>query len=161
MKEEKFRKGQIVVLEGQYDDSLYYIRWGSVGVFVNYGKKNEEKLAELRADDYFGEMALLNRSSRSATVVSLESGTVLNRISENEFNEFLREKPTRVMDIFRRLCHKLRDADKNYLQICEAVSDSVGTQADGVNKTTTYGFAKNDTLKAIHDDVHASETNKA
>ncbi|MBR3225227.1 MAG: cyclic nucleotide-binding domain-containing protein [Atopobiaceae bacterium] len=161
MKEEKFRKGQIVVLEGQYDDCLYYIRWGSVGVFVNYGKKNEEKLAELRADDYFGEMALLNRSSRSATVVSLEHGTILNRITENEFNEFLREKPARVMDIFRGLCHKLRAADRSYLEICKAVNDSVDAQVDGMDASTTYGFAQNDTLRAIHDDVHANEITKA
>ena len=88
MKEEKYRKGQVVFRQGDSGDCMYSIRWGSVGVFANYGEKNEKQLAELRAGDYFGEMELLDHASRSATVVSLERGTVLNRISEDEFDEY-------------------------------------------------------------------------
>lgn len=153
MKEEKYRKGQVVFRQGDPGDCLYYIRWGSVGVYANYGKRNEEKLAELRAGDYFGEMGLLDHASRSATVVSLDYDTVLNRISEEEFDEFLHEKPARVVDILQRLSHKLREVTKAYLEICQAVDESVGTQTDVVDETKTYGFDQNEKLKAIYDDM--------
>lgn len=151
MREEKYRKGQVVFRQGDSGDCMYFIRWGSVGVFVDYGKKNEKKLAELRAGDYFGEMELLDHSSRSATVVSLERGTVLNRISEDEFDEFVRENPARIADILARLSHKLREITKKYLQVCRAVDQSVGEQADEVVESETYGFEQNEELRAIHD----------
>ena len=158
MKEEKFGKGQVVFRQGDPGDCLYYIRWGTVGVFANYRQRDEEKLAELRTGDYFGEMGLLDHEARSATVVSLDHDTVLNRISEEEFDEFLHDNPARVVDILKRLSHKLRKATKNYREVCEAVSDSVGTQADEVSATGTYGFEQNEKLKAIHDDVRATKS---
>lgn len=156
MNSEKYRKGKVVFRQGDHGDCLYYIRWGSVGVFVNYGEANEEKLAELRTGDYFGEMGLLDHADRSATVVSLDHETTLDRISEEEFEEFLRDNPARVVDILKRLSHKLRDATRNYLEICQAVGESVGAQADEVSRQESYGFAQNAKLKAIHDDMQAT-----
>ena len=156
MKEERFSKGQVVFRQGDPGDCLYYIRWGTVGVFANYRQRDEEKLAELRTGDYFGEMGLLDHEARSATVVSLDHDTVLNRISEDEFEEFLRDNPARVVDILKRLSHKLRKATRNYREVCQAVSESVGAQTDEVSQTGTYGFGQNEKLKAIHDDVRAT-----
>ncbi len=161
MKAEKYRNGQVIFKQGDPGDSLYYIRWGNVGVFANYGQANEEKLAELTTGDYFGEMGLLDHAPRTATVVSLDYDTTLNRITEDEFDEFLRENPARVMDILQRLCHKVRDATRNYLEICQAVNESVGEQETEVTESKTYGFAKNETLRAIHDDVHGTSHEEA
>ena len=155
MKNEKFRKGHIVFRQGDLGDCLYYIRWGTVGVYANYGERGEQKLAELRTGDYFGEMGLLDHGRRSATVVALDHDTTLNRISETEFDEFLRENPARVMDILTRLSHKLRKATRRYLEICQAVDESVGDQTNQVAESTAYGFEQNSTLKAIHDDVQS------
>ena len=161
MKTEKYRKGQVVFRQGDQSDCLYYIRWGGVSVIANYSKTNEEKLAELRSGDYFGEMGLLDHETRTATVVSIEHDTVLGCITEDEFDEFLRENPARVMDILRGLSHKLRDTTRGYVEICQAVSESVGAQSDEVAESTTYGFDKNETLKAIHDDVQDAMDDKA
>ena len=161
MAEEKFRKGQVVFWQGDPGDCLYYIRWGSVGVFANYGKENEEKLAELRAGDYFGEMGLLDHEARSATVVSLDRDTVLNRITEEKFDEFLRQNPARVVDILTRLCHKLRDATKGYLEICQALDNAVGTRTGEMTDSGTYGLEQNQTLKAIHDDIQSNADARA
>lgn len=156
VKEEKFGKGKVVFRQGDPGDCLYYIRWGSVGVYANYREENEEKLAELRTGDYFGEMGLLDHEVRSATVVSLDHDTVLNRISEDEFDEFLHDNPARVVDILKRLSHKLRKATKSYREVCQAVSESVGAQTNEVSETGNYGFDQNEKLKAIHDDVQAN-----
>ncbi|MBP3894592.1 MAG: cyclic nucleotide-binding domain-containing protein [Atopobiaceae bacterium] len=161
MIEEKYRKGQVVFRQGDPGDCLYYIRWGSVGVYVNYGAKNQEKLAELRAGDYFGEMGLIDNERRSATVISLDYDTVLNRISEQEFDEFLNENPARIVDILKRLSHKLRDTTKSYLEICKAVGESVGTQATEVDESKTYGFDENEKLRTIHDGVSMPADNEA
>ena len=148
--------GQVIFREGDPGDSMFEVYTGKVGVYANYREENEEKLAELRTGDYFGEMGLLDHEVRSATVVSLDHDTVLNRISEDEFDEFLHDNPARVVDILKRLSHKLRKATRNYREVCQAVSESVGAQTDEVSQTGTYGFGQNEKLKAIHDDVRAT-----
>lgn len=157
MKEEKYRKKQVVFREGDSGDCMYYIVWGSVGVYIGYGTPSEKKLAELRQGDYFGEMGLLDHEKRSATIVSLDHDTVLNRISDEEFEEFLKTNPAKVMDILRRISHKLRDTTKNYLEICQAVNTSVGTEVDQVDESEVYGFGKNDQLRSVYEDVRAHE----
>ena len=161
VKTETYRKGQVVFRQGDPGDCLYFIRYGSVGVFVNYGQKDEKQLAKLGQNDYFGEMGLLDHASRSATVVSLMHETTLCHISDDEFEEFLHENPARVVDILQRLSHKLRSTTRKYLEICQAVSDSVGPQASEVSGSQTYGFADNQKLVDIHDSVRDAADDKA
>lgn len=161
MEAKKYRKGKVVFWQGEPGGCLYFIRYGSVGVYVNYGETSEEKLAELGAGDYFGEMGLLDHKDRAATVVSLDHDTTLCRITDDEFDEFLHENPARVVDILQRLSHKLRTATKSYLKICQAVNESVDAQEDEVAEAKSYGFAQNETLRAIHDDVHDNAGDKA
>ena len=161
VKQEKYRKGQMVFWQGDPGDCMYSIRWGRVVVIANYGEMNEEKLAELGEGDFFGEMGLLDHAPRTATIISLENNTILHRIDEDEFEQFLRENPARVMDILQNLSHKLRATTRAYLKICRAVSESVGAQEDEVAEATTYGFAQNETLKVIHDDVQDTVSDEA
>lgn len=154
MKEKALKKGQTVFWQGDPGDCMYYIRWGSVGVYANYATSRQRKLAELRQGDYFGEMGLLEQEPRSATVVTLESGTLLTRIGEQEFGEFFLENPTKVLGIMQRLCHKLRDTTRAYRDACEAVDRVVGNagkDAADVDETSDYGFSQDERLRAIHD----------
>lgn len=151
MKEQKLKKGSVVFWQGEPGDCMYYIRWGRVGVFADYDTPNQKKLAELSEGDYFGEMGLLDGGERSATVVALEAGTLLNRIDEAEFGQFLAENPAKVYAIIQRLSHKLRQTTRDYLSVCGSVSAAVGNDAGKVDETSDYGFGKDDQLRAIHD----------
>ena len=157
MKEYRYNKDHVVFWEGDPGDCMYYIRWGAVGVYANYAKHNHKQLAVLRTGDYFGEMGLLDRGERSATVAVLEKGTILNEIGDAEFGEFLASNPARVHDIMSQLSHKLRNATKEYLEVCQAVRDVVGTDGDEVDESATYHFAENEQLVAIHDKVEQSQ----
>lgn len=151
MKGQELKKGDVVFLQGDPGDCMYYIRWGKVGVYANYGTPGQKKLAELGEGDYFGEMGLLDGEPRSATVVALERGTLLNRIDEAEFGQFMAENPTKVYAIIQRLSHKLRQTTRDYLSICQSVSTAVGEENDMVDEASDYGFEQDDQLLAIYD----------
>ena len=108
MELKQYRKGEAIIRQGEFGDCMYCVRWGRVGVYSDYGTAQERKLAELGADDFFGEMELLDKSVRSATVVALEGGTKLEVITEADFNEFFARQPAKVHLILQRLCQKLR-----------------------------------------------------
>ncbi|NNF66639.1 MAG: cyclic nucleotide-binding domain-containing protein [Gammaproteobacteria bacterium] len=74
-----YRTGDTVIREGDRDNSLYIIIRGAVGVF-----KSGRRIAELGKGDFFGEMALLGDSIRTATVKAKEALT-LAKIRQKEF----------------------------------------------------------------------------
>lgn len=153
MEKTTLKKGMTVFWEGDSGDCMYLIRWGKVGVYVNYATSRQKKLAELNSGDYFGEMGLIDGEPRSATVVALESGTQLERIGRQEFAQFLAENPNKVYAIIQQLSHKLREGTKNYLDACRSVANVVGS--DEVDETSDYRFGQDERLRAIHD-AHAA-----
>lgn len=68
---EHFAAGEIVVRQGDLGDKLYIVKAGEVEVLKTREGGVEERVATLKAGEYFGEMALLTGAQRTATVRSL------------------------------------------------------------------------------------------
>ena len=71
-----FEKDEEIFREGDIGDFLYIIVSGKVSVLKHKNGKQEE-IATLGSGEYFGEMALLNQNTRSATIRCLEPVDVL------------------------------------------------------------------------------------
>jgi len=72
-----FLAGDIVINQGDSGDALYIISKGSVSIQHLDEDKSEHLLAELRAGDFFGEMALLGDQVRKAKVIAIQALTLL------------------------------------------------------------------------------------
>ena len=82
-----FKEGQIILKEGEPGDCFYVIEHGSVCIQIEKkGIPPEENITTLYGDetlnhqyegDFFGEMALLDFSPRSATVITNEDTSLL------------------------------------------------------------------------------------
>ena len=66
-----------VFVETEPGAGMYVIRSGRVDIFLNYRQENPLILAELEAGDFFGEMALLGDTARSATAVAREPSQLI------------------------------------------------------------------------------------
>ena len=131
MKQITYRQGQIICRQGEMGNCMFNICNGSVAVYSQYGTENEQKLAELKADECFGEMELIENEPRSATVVALTDGTLLDEITENTFLDYFEQDPVKVFMILQQLSQRLRKTTKDYLEVCHAICD-VTEQPDGV-----------------------------
>ena len=89
---EHFEPGQEVFREGDIGDRLYIITSGKAEVIRKNGA-GDIPLAQLGAGEYFGEMALLNHTTRNATVRCVESLDVLS-IPKREFSALAATLPT-------------------------------------------------------------------
>ena len=125
MELKRCRKGEIIIRQGDPGRCMYNIRWGRVGIYSGYGTAEEKKLAQLGADDFFGEMELLDHADCSATVAALEDGTQLEVITEEDFREFFTRQPAKAYFILQRLCHKLRKTTEDYLDVCRTIYEAV------------------------------------
>ncbi|HEX6285677.1 MAG TPA: FAD-dependent oxidoreductase, partial [Pyrinomonadaceae bacterium] len=89
---EHFEPGQVVFREGDIGDRLYIITRGKADVTRRNGH-GDLHLAQLSAGEYFGEMALLNQTTRNATVRCVEALDLLS-IPKREFSALAATLPT-------------------------------------------------------------------
>ena len=161
MSDKALRKGTIVFSQGEAGDSMYFVRWGKVGLYTDYKTFGQKKVAELATGDYFGELSLIDGEDRDVTAVVLENDTQLDCISPDGFGQFLLDNPSKVYLIIERLCGRLRQADRDYLDVCRSVSDAVGGETDVVDEASDYRFAQHDQLREIHDQQAATSAANA
>ena len=138
MVEKQFQKGEVIFHQGESGDVFYQIIDGSVGIFMNYGGKDEIKLTERTKDQIFGEMAVIDSTFRSADAVALTDGTKVCEISENELNSYFENNPGNVILLMKTLSGRLRDLTKDYNDAEDAVK-----QLSSGEEIRDEGFLKN------------------
>jgi len=96
------RKNSIILKEKEPGDTFYVISNGAVRV-----ERGGREIALLKEKDYFGEMALLDYETRSATLVA-ETDCELLKLNREDFYELLEEYPGLSREIIRTLARRLR-----------------------------------------------------
>ena len=104
---ESFRRGALIISDGDPADALYVVINGRVKVFLGSDDGKEVVLTILGPGESFGEIALLDEEPRSASVAAMEKTTVLV-IRRDRFLELLRENSDLSWAMIRSLSHLVR-----------------------------------------------------
>ena len=123
MKQLTFNRNDIICRQGEIGSCMYCIKKGSVAVFTQYGTEQARKLAELQEGEFFGEMELIENEPRTATVVAMTDGTLLDEITESTFLDYFEQDPVKVFMILQQLSQRLRKTTRDYLNVCHAICD--------------------------------------
>ncbi len=133
--QKRYPKGQVIIQEGDPADTMYILIDGSVEVSrtvtlnVSQGKlgEAEKSFGVLEAKDYpcFGEMALLEKSLRGATVTALVDCQLLG-ISGETFDAVCNKDPILgyivTKNMARQLSARLRSTNQDVLKLTTALS---------------------------------------
>ncbi len=107
---------EVVFREGTVGDSLFILKSGSVRVTKMDDGGEEKVLAILYSGDHFGEIALVDNQTRSATIVTNED-TELIQIKDEDFNRLLEEDKEIALKFYRTfvkvLAGRLRDTNES------------------------------------------------
>lgn len=106
-----FPKSTVILNEGDRSDSFYLIDSGKVKVLLEDDQGKEVVLNVLGAGEYFGEMALIDDETRSATVIAMEDST-LTLISMQDFTRCMKQYPDIAARLLMGLIRRLRNATK-------------------------------------------------
>lgn len=113
----EFEKGTEIFHQGGFGNAMYEIIDGKAGVYVRYTDGEEKKLTDLTAGAMFGEMALIDAYSRSATVIA-EEDLVVDEINAEEAEAYFKNDPDKVKRILTHLSHRLRELTADYNEVC-------------------------------------------
>src|SRR5580704_3159497 len=100
---------RVLCEEGTLGREFFFIVSGTASV-----RRNGRKVATLQAGRYFGELSLLDRKPRSATIVS-ETPMTLLVLEQRRFNGLLDEMPTLSRKLLVAMSQRLREADAKAL----------------------------------------------
>ena len=131
MEYRKLKLNDVIFRQDEPSDGMYVIRNGCVGIFLDYGGPGETKLNELRTQQIFGEMGLLDSAPRSATAVSLSEDTELDMYTEQDFLALFEENSDLLLNMLLQMCSRLRRVTRNYEEACLTVHDVVEAEKAG------------------------------
>ena len=117
-----YAKGDFIIKEGSYGDAIFFIEEGTVDIL-----KANVKLAENHVGDYFGAMALMENTSRSADVIATTPLKVkvltINQLkaieSDDVFIQVLRNHLIKQQEVIREKNENLIKATQDKLRQAE------------------------------------------
>ncbi|MEO0184243.1 MAG: Crp/Fnr family transcriptional regulator [candidate division WOR-3 bacterium] len=140
--EKTLNPGDILFNEGDKGDVMYLIKEGQIKITKGRGP-DERVLAVLKEGDFFGEMAIIDGSPRSATATAI-SKTSLLIIDKETFRSKIRENPL-IEYILETLTKRLRNADEQ-IKLLTIKSEErrvvayIITKAKEIGKSTPEGI---------------------
>ncbi len=106
------KKNVIVINQDDETYSLYVILKGSVKVFVSGEDGREAVLNHQQAGDYFGDLALIDKQPRVASVMTTEPSKFMI-ISREDFLKCLSKNPEIAINLIKPMTSRIRMLAKN------------------------------------------------
>jgi len=97
--------GKVLIRQGELGDEMMVIVSGNVTV-----ERDGAKINALKPGDFFGEIALIDRGARTATVTA-DVPCRLLVISHRDFHALMDEFPEVATEVLVTLAHRLRSLD--------------------------------------------------
>ena len=111
-KHHSYKKGDLIVREGDRDGRLFIIISGEVEVVKDLGGRSEKSLRVFTSYNYFGEMALIDDYIRTASVVARNDTEVIS-LDQWNIREEIRKYPSIAIEIMQTLGRRLRVAEES------------------------------------------------
>lgn len=137
----RYRKGTLLIQEGDQGDTLFIIHSGRLRVFSAGENDREITYGVYGAGEYLGEMSL-DGGPRSASVITLEA-SVCTVVSRRTLERFIAERPEFAFELLAKVIRRARSATLSARQL--ALNDVYGrlkalllglaqAQADGTQR---------------------------
>ena len=102
-----YADGEAIVRQGEVGDCMYVVQSGRVEVVQATGT-GEQHLAFLETGDFFGEMAVFEKETRSATVRASGEARVL-KVDKKTLLRRIKEDPLLAVNLLQTMSHRIRD----------------------------------------------------
>src|SRR5258706_15979155 len=137
--EKQVPKGTVVLTEGAVGDSLFAIVHGRVKVFIGDEEGREIILKILGPGAFFGEMSMIDKQPRSASVTTIEPSTFLV-LTHVAFERCVEQAPRIAALVMQCLAQRVREADRKIGTL--ALMDVYGRVASTLLELSVYTDGK-------------------
>lgn len=115
-----YQKGQVIFEENSLGTEMFVVQSGKVRLTTNQ-PGSEVDLGIVGPGEFFGEMALVDRSPRTATATADEDDTKLVVLDEERFLYLAGQQLPFAMTIMQGLCRRIRDRWDLYSKVSKKI----------------------------------------
>jgi len=106
--ERRLERGEVITTQGVRGDELFIVTEGLVEVLITEGKKDSHKIiVNLGEGQLVGEMSLVDKGPRSATVRAITDSTVVQVIRRDQFEALCEENTHTGFIVMRNIATDL------------------------------------------------------
>ena len=106
----EYPRSAVIFEEGSKGSEMYIVHSGKVSLFTKDEAGQSVTVAVVEKGGFFGEMAVIDYSPRSATAVA-EEDTCLIVLDRAKFLYMIQQQPAFVFTIMHTLCKQIRKAN--------------------------------------------------
>ncbi|MBO8131066.1 MAG: cyclic nucleotide-binding domain-containing protein [Candidatus Marinimicrobia bacterium] len=149
MKEIYFEPGSVIIKEGEISSTAYILKSGVVEV-TKKTNSGEIKLAEIEAENIFGELGLIEDSPRTASVRA-KTKVIVDEIKREDFSRILGDKSRFVIPIMKTLIERLRQTNELVAELEDKLRMDVKSISEKDIPTITIEGLTEESKKALRD----------
>jgi len=128
-----YSRGEPIFKQGDPGNGMYIIIDGRVGIFLDIPSQKPKQLSELGDGDFFGEIALLDESPRTAGATALENCTIIG-FFRPDLKDILKVKPAVgakiLLSLSEVLATRLRSTNSELVKASRRLEDLLETNQD-------------------------------
>jgi CRP-like cAMP-binding protein len=116
LKEREYKKGDIIVKQGESGVGLFIIIKGKVKIVKKLADGKEIDIAVHGENEFFGELSVLDDKPRTASVIAIEDTKTL-AMTHWEFKALLEEHPEIALDILPVIVERFRETNEQLIEM--------------------------------------------
>lgn len=115
-------KGAVLFKENEYGDCFYILKTGRISLTkkINLEEEATGELFFFGANEYFGELALIDDEPRSGTATVIDDANLL-KISKEDFLNVCQDYPTVLFTIVKTMSKRLRETNERYIKMWDSL----------------------------------------
>ena len=118
----EFNRYDVICREGDEGHSLFLLLQGDLSVNINSYSDDNQNVGYISQGNFFGEMSLLEKKPRTASVTVVSEKAIVMEISENRFPRLLEKTPDIAYGIMavlnkrlNNMLNRIWETDKKYV----------------------------------------------
>jgi CRP/FNR family transcriptional regulator, cyclic AMP receptor protein len=126
-----YAPGEPIFKQGDPGSGMYIIIEGCVGIFLDIPNQSPKQLSKLGDGDFFGEIALLDSSPRTAAATALENSTIIG-FYRPDLMDILKVKPALgakvLLALSEVLAVRLRSTNNELVKVSRRLESFTGSE---------------------------------
>ena len=113
---ESFKAGEFIFFEGDIESHFYIIEVGEILIFSKDKSGQKVEIARLKSGETFGEFALIDKGSRTASAQAVTNCTMM-KISSEGYEMMLGDLPTWASSMLTSFSSRLKQMNKSLKEL--------------------------------------------
>ena len=118
IREERFKKGEIIYKQGEEADEVFFVKYGRVHLYLDYKTQDSKLIALVPEGRVFGELGVIEGKPRTMTSVAGEE-TIVTVVDKESF---LKENPNKLLVVMESLSSRIRNQSQKLVKACKVVA---------------------------------------